>query len=157
MIINLCRSLHEDCFGQTALQLSISLFLYDVISLIGFNRFQIGSDIGCIIISAFTHYLLLTSLTWVAAMGYVILTMVSPDYITPGTGCLVKRAIVGWGLPLLPVGLALGFDMAGYGRHRERLNILPILYLLYSSISSGVKAPFPLQKKKGNHKLRAQI
>lgn len=91
------RRLQRDNIGQTMTQLSASLLFLDVFSLIGYNRFQLDSQIACIITAALTHYFLLSALIWVAILGHVILKMVSAEYVIQERMFLCQRMPIAWG------------------------------------------------------------
>ncbi|XP_072104420.1 adhesion G protein-coupled receptor E3-like isoform X3 [Mobula birostris] len=92
--------------------LCLCLFLAELLFLIGIS--QTSNKVVCAIIAGFLHYLFLTVFAWMCLEGIQLYLMVVKVF---HTGCLGKRHMfpVGYGLPLLIVGISAAVVRKGYG------------------------------------------
>ncbi|NXF86140.1 AGRG3 protein, partial [Eubucco bourcierii] len=107
-----------------------SLFLLNLAFLLN-SRLAAGSQPGtCKVLGAFTHYCLLCCFTWMALEGchlYLLFVKVLGTYIHH---YLVKLCLLGWGFPVLVVGVA-GL-IGSYGKYSiQTLDHQPIAYLCW--------------------------
>ncbi|XP_062891655.1 adhesion G protein-coupled receptor E5-like isoform X2 [Mobula hypostoma] len=92
--------------------LCLCLFLAELLFLVGIS--QTSNKVVCAIIAGFLHYLFLTVFAWMCLEGIQLYLMVVKVF---HTGCLGKRHMfpVGYGLPLLIVGISAAVVRKGYG------------------------------------------
>ncbi|XP_072925037.1 adhesion G protein-coupled receptor E3-like [Hemitrygon akajei] len=92
--------------------LCLCLFLAELLFLIGIS--QTSNKVVCAVIAGFLHYFFLTVFAWMCLEGIQLYLMVVKVF---HTGCLGKRHMfpVGYGLPLLIVGISAAVFRKGYG------------------------------------------
>ncbi|XP_063060380.1 adhesion G protein-coupled receptor G3-like [Engraulis encrasicolus] len=95
------------------LQVCVSLLLLNLSFLL--NDFLSGQPIValCVAMAALTHYCLLSMLTWLAIEGlhlYLLFIRVFNIHIRR---YLLKLALLGWGLPVIPVAIGVGLEKYG--------------------------------------------
>ncbi|XP_067877042.1 adhesion G protein-coupled receptor E2-like isoform X2 [Heterodontus francisci] len=95
--------------------LCLCLFLAELLFLFGISK--TSNKVACAIIAGFLHYFFLTVFAWMCLEGIQLYFMVVKVF---NTGCLGKRhmILVGYGLPLLVVGISAAVHRQGYGTHK---------------------------------------
>ncbi|KAL8605787.1 hypothetical protein ACOMHN_011149 [Nucella lapillus] len=118
----LFRSLNKDKSGKILLHLCVALLLLNAVFLASGlassadnNSHDLDDDAtSCTAVAALLHYLLLAALLWMlveAVEMYRALVTVFAKY----SQCyMIKRCLVGWGLPLVIVGITLAVDTDNY-------------------------------------------
>ncbi|KAK7103049.1 hypothetical protein V1264_021179 [Littorina saxatilis] len=117
----LFRSLNKDKSGKILLNLCVALLLLNAIFLASGLASSDDDDDGlddnddaCTTVAVILHYLLLASLAWMlveAAEMYRALVTVFAKYAQ----CyMLKRCLIGWGVPIVIVAITLGVDTANY-------------------------------------------
>ncbi|XP_067829250.1 adhesion G protein-coupled receptor E2-like isoform X2 [Heptranchias perlo] len=96
--------------------LCLCLFLAELLFLVGIS--QTSNKIACAIIAGFLHYFFLTVFAWMCLEGTQLYLMVVKVF---NAGCLRKRHMfpVGYGLPLLVVGISAAVYREGYGTSKH--------------------------------------
>ncbi|XP_025107332.1 adhesion G-protein coupled receptor G2-like [Pomacea canaliculata] len=113
---SLFRSLNKDKSGKILLNLCVALLLLNIVFLA--NGLSAGSDnstrASCTAVAVILHYLLLASLAWMlveAVEMYRALVTVFSKYAQ----CyMLKRCVVGWGVPVVIVAITLGISREHY-------------------------------------------
>ena len=95
-------------------QLALSLLLTDITFLIGVDRQAVPSPDGlCTTFAAVLHYLLLVTFTWMLIEGVHIFIMIVIVFFSKKV--YIVYYFIGWGLPLIIVGITLGVRFCDYG------------------------------------------
>ncbi|XP_032906857.1 CD97 antigen-like isoform X1 [Amblyraja radiata] len=92
--------------------LCLCLFLAELLFLVGIS--QTSNKVLCAVVAGFLHYFFLTVFAWMSLEGAQLYLMVVKVF---NAGCLRKRHMlpVGYGLPLLIVGISAAVYRQGYG------------------------------------------
>nr|KAG5695015.1 hypothetical protein BaRGS_015839 [Batillaria attramentaria] len=119
---SLFRSLNKDKSGKILLNLCVALLLLNAVFLasgVTASGREGREDAGCTAVAVLLHYLLLASLAWMlveAVEMYRALVTVFAKY----AACyMLKRCLVGWGLPIVIVAITLGVDRRNYQPEEE--------------------------------------
>ena len=95
-------------------QLALSLLLTDITFLIGVDRQAVPSPDGlCTTFAAVLHYLLLVTFTWMLIEGVHLFIMLVVVFFSKKI--YIVYYCLGWGLPLIIVGITLGVRFCDYG------------------------------------------
>uniref|UniRef100_UPI00398E8E3E adhesion G protein-coupled receptor E3-like isoform X2 n=1 Tax=Pristiophorus japonicus TaxID=55135 RepID=UPI00398E8E3E len=96
--------------------LCLCLFLAELLFLVGIS--QTSNKLACAIIAGFLHYFFLTVFAWMCLEGIQLYFMVVKVF---NAGCLRKRHMfpVGYGLPILVVGISAAANWKGYGTSKH--------------------------------------
>ncbi|XP_031428784.2 adhesion G protein-coupled receptor G3-like [Clupea harengus] len=95
------------------LHVCLSLLLLNLTFLINDFLTALGVPAVCVAMAALTHYALVSVLTWFTIEGlhlYLLFIRVFNIHIRR---YLVKLALLGWGLPMVPVGVGVGLGVYG--------------------------------------------
>ncbi|XP_078285745.1 adhesion G protein-coupled receptor E3-like isoform X2 [Rhinoraja longicauda] len=92
--------------------LCLCLFLAELLFLVGIS--QTSNKVLCAVVAGFLHYLFLTVFAWMSLEGVQLYLMVVRVF---NADCLRKHHMlpVGYGLPLLVVGISAAVHSEGYG------------------------------------------
>ncbi|BFZ21918.1 hypothetical protein BsWGS_24957 [Bradybaena similaris] len=108
----LIKSLRDGLPQKLLFQLSLSLLLSWLVFLAGIQ--QTSSHVGCLVVAALLHYLILASFMWMLGQGILqhmlivqVLKTVSPKFIA-------VYAVIAWGVPIIPVAAVLAVDTELY-------------------------------------------
>ena len=95
-------------------QLALSLLLTDVTFLIGVDRQAVPSPDGlCTTFAAVLHYFLLVTFTWMLIEGIHLCIKLVIVYFSKKI--YIIYYFLGWGLPIIIVGITLGVRFCDYG------------------------------------------
>ncbi|XP_074663095.1 adhesion G-protein coupled receptor G6-like isoform X2 [Tubulanus polymorphus] len=116
----LFEKLRKDIPSQLLICLCIALFCVNAVFVFG-SHVQ-TDDIPCKVVGILLHYFLLSSFTWMlveAFYMYLALVKVFQPYFSR---LLLKFSLVGWGVPLVIVGVTIGVDTNYYGPQGDPQN-----------------------------------
>ncbi|KAG8200819.1 hypothetical protein JTE90_006399 [Oedothorax gibbosus] len=114
MTFILFREWRTDVKHKALFHLSLALFGFLVVFVVGLRKDVSGDAWMCVVVAALLHFLMLASFAWMlveAFMQYLRLVKVIGTYIPR---FMQKAALFGWGLPLLIVGVTLGYNPKSY-------------------------------------------
>ena len=95
-------------------QLALSLLLTELVFLIGVDRQAVPSPDGlCTTFAAVIHYLLLVTFTWMLIEGVHMFIMIVVVFFSKKI--YIVFYFLGWGLPIIIVGITLGVRFCDYG------------------------------------------
>uniref|UniRef100_A0A096M9X2 Adhesion G protein-coupled receptor G4b n=1 Tax=Poecilia formosa TaxID=48698 RepID=A0A096M9X2_POEFO len=109
------EKLRQDYPSKILINLSTALLGLTLLFLINSWLASFSNHPLCITTAAFLHYFLLASCTWMGLEAfhmYFVLVKVFNTYVP---AYLLKFCAVGWGIPLVIVGLVLAIDKDAYG------------------------------------------
>uniref|UniRef100_A0A673BF43 Adhesion G-protein coupled receptor G6 n=1 Tax=Sphaeramia orbicularis TaxID=375764 RepID=A0A673BF43_9TELE len=109
------EKLRRDYPSKILMNLSSSLLFLNMCFLLDGWLASLHRDTLCVSIALLLHYFLLTSFTWMALESihmYIALVKVFNTYIRR---YILKFCLLGWGLPLVVVGIVAAVDVRCYG------------------------------------------
>uniref|UniRef100_A0A8C5N1A1 Cadherin EGF LAG seven-pass G-type receptor 3 n=1 Tax=Leptobrachium leishanense TaxID=445787 RepID=A0A8C5N1A1_9ANUR len=92
--------------------IAIALFLSELLYLSGINRTE--SEFLCTVIAILLHYFFLSTFAWLFVDGLHIYRM-QTEVRNINFGAMRFYYAIGWGVPAIITGLAVGLDPEGYG------------------------------------------
>ncbi|XP_072030118.1 adhesion G-protein coupled receptor G2-like [Amphiura filiformis] len=107
-----CRGLRISLQRKILIQFCISMLGLYFAFLLGID--STGSEIGCIIVAAFLHYFVLTTVLWMGVEArHMYITLVTESGRV-GRKFLIKASFFAWGAGLIPVGVVLAIKQRDY-------------------------------------------
>ncbi|XP_056150221.1 adhesion G-protein coupled receptor G6 [Lampris incognitus] len=110
------EKLRRDYPSKILMNLSTSLLFLNMVFLLDGWLTSLDNNSLCVAVAIFLHYFLLTSFTWMGLESihmYIALVKVFNTYIRR---YILKFCIVGWGFPVLLVGIVVAVDNRFYGK-----------------------------------------
>jgi 7 transmembrane receptor (Secretin family)/GPCR proteolysis site, GPS, motif len=87
------------------LQMSISLAMLMIMFLVG--AYSKPNETGCFFVGFFLHYAILSNFFWMLVAGYLQYHRLVRVIYTRSPKLILKAAVVGWGVPVIPGALVL--------------------------------------------------
>ncbi|KAM4722755.1 cadherin EGF LAG seven-pass G-type receptor 3 [Rhinophrynus dorsalis] len=92
--------------------IAVALFFAELLFLLGINRTE--SEFLCTVIAILLHYFFLSTFAWLFVEGLHIYRM-QTEVRNVNYGAMRFYYAIGWGVPAIITGLAVGLDPEGYG------------------------------------------
>ncbi|XP_029453376.1 LOW QUALITY PROTEIN: cadherin EGF LAG seven-pass G-type receptor 3 [Rhinatrema bivittatum] len=94
------------------INIAVALFLSELVFLLGINRTE--NQFLCTVIAILLHYFFLSTFAWLFVEGLHIYRM-HTEVRNVNVGAMRFYYGIGWGVPAIVTGLAVGLDPEGYG------------------------------------------
>ncbi|CAH1784868.1 unnamed protein product [Owenia fusiformis] len=127
----LFRSLNREKTGQILIQLCFSMLLMNILFIVASDKNHVVSDHVCLGVSVALHFFVLSTLLWMSVEAYNMYKMLVQVFGVHEGLFLVKRLLFAWGLPCIPVGVAVGTDYLLYNHEGNFCRLSgrnPIIY-----------------------------
>ncbi|XP_075430641.1 cadherin EGF LAG seven-pass G-type receptor 3 isoform X2 [Ascaphus truei] len=92
--------------------IAVALFFSELVFLLGINRTE--NEFLCTVIAILLHYFFLSTFAWLFVEGLHIYRM-QTEVRNVNVGAMRFYYAIGWGVPAVITGLAVGLDPEGYG------------------------------------------
>ena len=96
------RKLHQSRPQQTLFNIALSMLFSWVTFLAGFER--VDSEVGCLVVAALLHYLILASFLWMLVEGVLQFLLLVKVKKRAMSRYMIKTALPAWGM-CLPYGV----------------------------------------------------
>ncbi|XP_033089453.1 cadherin EGF LAG seven-pass G-type receptor 1 isoform X2 [Trachypithecus francoisi] len=111
VLLSLVRTLHSNLHSIHK-HLAAALFLSQLVFVIGIN--QTENPFLCTVVAILLHYIYMSTFAWTLVESLHVYRMLT-EARNIDTGPMRFYYVVGWGIPAIVTGLAVGLDPQGYG------------------------------------------
>uniref|UniRef100_K1RD43 Uncharacterized protein n=1 Tax=Magallana gigas TaxID=29159 RepID=K1RD43_MAGGI len=113
------RKLRSHNPAKILINLCIAIAATDLIFLAGQQEYALQSDVGCKVVAAFLHFFLLSAMCWMLVEAYYMYVALIQVFNSHISLFMLKSLTVGWGIPLVIVGITLGVNTTNnYGNQK---------------------------------------
>lgn len=113
------RKLRSHNPAKILINLCIAIAATDLIFLAGQQEYALQSEVGCKVVAAFLHFFLLSAMCWMLVEAYYMYVALIQVFNSHISLFMLKSLTVGWGIPLVIVGITLGVNTTdNYGNQK---------------------------------------
>lgn len=124
----LFKSLRTNRSRQILIHLCIALLILYVVFICGIVATRI--QYACMVVAALLHYLVLVTVMWMGVEARHMYVMLVKVFKSERSRFVIKAALVAWGIPVIPVAIAVGLSTESY-RNKTYCFLMPSHVMYY--------------------------
>ncbi|XP_012937684.1 adhesion G-protein coupled receptor G2 [Aplysia californica] len=119
----LFKVLRGEKSGKILLNLCVALLLLNTIFLVGTVDVSDFSNTTCVAVALMMHLLVLAALMWMLVEAIEMYQALVTVFTSYERLYLLKRCIIGWGIPVLIVAITAAVDISSYENKKENRDV----------------------------------